>query len=119
MEGVRAVAHLNNEKGEPTMKPTTIVATVFTLLGTTAAVQSSHRGHVYKHAGHRSHAHKLVPVDAGIGFRNYSYPTTPTYGTSGSAIGTVTAPSIGSYNWPSVGVTNAVPTWRNTNPPLR
>ena len=39
-----------------------------------------------------------------------------TYGSSGQAIGTVTAPSIGSYNWPSVGVTNAVPTWSNTNP---
>jgi hypothetical protein len=42
-----------------------------------------------------------------------------TYGTSGMSVGTVTAPSVGSYNWPSVGVTNAVPTWRNTNPPVR
>jgi hypothetical protein len=41
------------------------------------------------------------------------------YGASGTSIGTVTAPSIGSYYWPSVGVTNAVPTWSNTNPPLR
>jgi hypothetical protein len=41
-----------------------------------------------------------------------------TYGTSGSPIGTVTAPSIGAYTWPSVGVTNAVPTWSNTNPPV-
>ena len=23
------------------------------------------------------------------------------------------------YNWPSVGVTNSVPTWSNTNPPVR
>jgi hypothetical protein len=38
----------------------------------------------------------------------------PTYGSSGQTIGTVTAPSIGSYNWPSVGVTNSVPTWSNT-----
>ena len=44
--------------------------------------------------------------------------TTPNYGRSGSAVGTVTAPSVGSYNWPSVGVTNAVPTWSNTNPPV-
>lgn len=36
------------------------------------------------------------------------------YGSSGQTVGTVTAPSIGSYNWPSVGVTNSVPTWRNT-----
>ncbi|MBR0709115.1 hypothetical protein [Bradyrhizobium liaoningense] len=36
------------------------------------------------------------------------------YGSSGQTVGTVTAPSIGTYNWPSVGVTNAVPTWSNT-----
>ena len=42
-----------------------------------------------------------------------------TYGTSGTSIGTVTAPSVGSYSWPSVGVTNAVPTWSNTNPRVR
>jgi hypothetical protein len=43
-------------------------------------------------------------------------PRTAPVGSSGLAIGTVTAPSVGSYNWPSVGVTNAVPTWSNTNP---
>ena len=42
-----------------------------------------------------------------------------TYGSSGQTVGTVTAPSIGTYSWPSVGVTNAVPTWSNTNPPVR
>lgn len=36
------------------------------------------------------------------------------YGSSGQSVGTVTAPSVGSYNWPSVGVTNSVPTWSNT-----
>ncbi|MBR0822890.1 hypothetical protein [Bradyrhizobium liaoningense] len=36
------------------------------------------------------------------------------YGASGQTVGTVTAPSVGSYNWPSVGVTNSVPTWNNT-----
>jgi hypothetical protein len=48
----------------------------------------------------------------------YGTSTSPsgTYGTFGTSVGTVTAPSVGSYNWPSVGVTNAVPTWRNTNP---
>lgn len=45
--------------------------------------------------------------------------TTPNFGRSGSPVGTVTAPSVGSYNWPSVGVTNAVPTWNNTNPGVR
>ena len=43
--------------------------------------------------------------------------TTPNYGRSGSTVGT--APSVGSYNWPSVGVTNAVPAWNNTNPGIR
>jgi len=38
------------------------------------------------------------------------------YGASGISIGSVTAPSVGSYSWPSVGVTNAVPTWSNTTP---
>ena len=42
-----------------------------------------------------------------------------TFGTSGNPVGTVTAPSVGSYSWPSVGVTNAVPTWSNTSPPVR
>jgi hypothetical protein len=41
------------------------------------------------------------------------------YGASGTSVGTVTAPSVGSYNWPSVGVTNAVPTWSNTGPAAR
>jgi hypothetical protein len=35
-------------------------------------------------------------------------------GTSG--YGSVVAPSVGSYVWPSVGSTTAVPTWRNTGP---
>jgi hypothetical protein len=41
------------------------------------------------------------------------------YGTSGTSVGSVTAPSVGSFYWPSVGATNAVPTWSNTNPPVR
>lgn len=51
------------------------------------------------------------PTTAGV-----TMPRNGPHGSSGPAIGTVTAPSVGSYNWPSVGVTNAVPTWRNTNP---
>ncbi|RZN35927.1 hypothetical protein CWO90_01695 [Bradyrhizobium sp. Leo121] len=35
-----------------------------------------------------------------------------TAGTAG--YGSVVGPSVGSYYWPSVGSTNAVPTWRNT-----
>ena len=36
----------------------------------------------------------------------------PTAGTAG--YGSVVGPSVGSYNWPSVGSTTAVPTWSNT-----
>ena len=39
------------------------------------------------------------------------------YGQSGTPVGSVVAPSVGSYYWPSVGSTLAVPTWSNTNPP--
>jgi hypothetical protein len=46
-------------------------------------------------------------------------PRSGTYGSSGAPIGTVTAPSVGTYSWPSVGVTNARPTWSNTSPPVR
>ncbi|MET4386065.1 hypothetical protein ABIB73_001810 [Bradyrhizobium sp. F1.4.3] len=53
------------------------------------------------------------------GTSGLSTPRSGTYGTSGTSVGTVTAPSVGSYSWPSVGVTNAAPTWRNTNPPVR
>jgi hypothetical protein len=56
----------------------------------------------------------------GVGAPTYSGAGAPvaqprsSYGSSGQTVGTVTAPSIGSYNWPSVGVTNSVPTWSNT-----
>ena len=43
-----------------------------------------------------------------------TYRTSGTFGTSVTRVGTVTAPSVGSYYWPSVGTTNAVPTWSNT-----
>jgi hypothetical protein len=42
-----------------------------------------------------------------------------TYGQSGTSVGTVTAPSVGSYYWPSVGTTNAIPSWSNTMPDVR
>jgi hypothetical protein len=43
-----------------------------------------------------------------------SVATGPQGGTAG--FGSVVAPSVGSYVWPSVGSTLAVPTWRNTGP---
>jgi hypothetical protein len=33
-----------------------------------------------------------------------------------TGFGSVVQPSVGSYVWPSVGSTNAVPTWTNTGP---
>jgi hypothetical protein len=67
----------------------------------------------YKHV-----THNISTVQSGsYGTVGMSAPQQPsTYGTSGKPIGTVTAPSVGSYYWPSVGVTNAVPTWSNTGP---
>lgn len=65
---------------------------------------------------HRSSRH----YSTGVVAPNYGGAASPavqpraSYGSSGQPVGTVTAPSIGSYNWPSVGVTNSVPTWSNT-----
>ncbi|MGY4427974.1 hypothetical protein ACVWWO_000451 [Bradyrhizobium sp. F1.13.1] len=56
---------------------------------------------------------------AAYGTPGLSTPPSGTYGTPGTSVGTLTAPTVGSYTWPSVGVTNAVPTWRSTNPAVR
>jgi hypothetical protein len=65
---------------------------------------------------HRSSRHystgMVAPTFSGAGAP--AVQPRASYGSSGQSVGTVTAPSIGSYNWPSVGVTNAVPTWSNT-----
>ncbi|WP_074123035.1 hypothetical protein [Bradyrhizobium sp. AS23.2] len=65
---------------------------------------------------HRSSRHYstgvVAPTFSGVG--SPAVQPRASYGSSGQSVGTVTAPSIGSYNWPSVGVTNAVPTWSNT-----
>ena len=57
---------------------------------------------------------------AGVQNSTHSTPGAPvqqgTIGSSGQTVGTVTAPSIGTSIQPSVGVTNSVPTWNNTNP---
>ncbi|MDN3277100.1 hypothetical protein QWJ07_22750 [Frankia sp. RB7] len=69
---------------------------------------------------HRSSRHYATSVMApGYGSSGVTATQSRTYGSSGPSIGTVTAPSIGTYSWPSVGVTSAVPTWSNTNPPVR
>ena len=66
---------------------------------------------------HRSSRHYTTGVMAPTyGGAGVTAAQPRTYGSSGQTVGTVTAPSIGTYNWPSVGVTNSVPTWSNTNP---
>lgn len=91
------------------------------------------RPHVVRHHVGRSHVGRsnvgkshvvprgyVSPVQSNLsGTSEISAPRSGTYGASGNPVGTVTAPSVGSYNWPSVGVTNSVPTWSNTNPPAR
>jgi outer membrane lipoprotein SlyB len=69
---------------------------------------------------HRHIRHQISTIQSETyGTAGMSTTQSGTYGTSGTTVGTVTAPSVGSYNWPSVGVTNAVPTWSNTNPSVR
>ncbi|SDS31408.1 hypothetical protein [Bradyrhizobium canariense] len=68
-----------------------------------------------KYEHHRRH-HISIMQPVAYGTSGVSTGRSGTYGTSGNPVGTVTAPSVGSYYWPSVGVTNAVPTWSNTNP---
>ena len=68
----------------------------------------------YKHIRH----YVSTMQSGSYGTAGISTTQSGSYGTSGTSVGTVTAPSVGSYNWPSVGVTNAVPTWSNTNPPV-
>jgi hypothetical protein len=68
---------------------------------------------------HRHIRHNISTTQSGnYGVSGIPQTRSGIYGTSGSTVGTVTAPSVGSYNWPSVGVTNAVPTWSNTNPSI-
>lgn len=66
----------------------------------------------HKHIRH----HISATQSGGYPTAGASVPQPGTYGSSGLSVGSVVAPSVGSYNWPSVGSTTAVPTWRNTNP---
>jgi hypothetical protein len=80
-----------------------------------AGVPFAAEGKKYKHIRH--YVSTMQPDSYGMS--GMSTTRSGTYGTSGTSVGTVTAPSVGSYYWPSVGVTNAVPTWSNTTPPVR
>lgn len=66
----------------------------------------------YRSSRHHYNASAVAPTYGGAGAP--AAQPGAAYGSSGQTVGTVTAPSIGSYNWPSVGVTNSVPTWSNT-----
>jgi len=75
---------------------------------------------------HKHTRHSIAAIGPANNPTSGPYPTAGvtmprpgTYGSSGVPIGTVTAPSIGTYSWPSVGVTNARPTWSNTTPSVR
>jgi len=66
-----------------------------------------------KYRSSRHYSTGVVAPTYGAAGSTAAQPT-PSYGSSGRTVGTVTAPSVGTYSWPSVGVTNSVPTWSNT-----
>ncbi|BAL74046.1 hypothetical protein [Bradyrhizobium cosmicum] len=81
----------------------------------TAGLLAPFAAEAKKHRSGRYYSTRTVaPAYGGAG--SLAAQPRASYGSSGQTVGTVTAPSIGTYNWPSVGVTNAVPTWSNTNP---
>jgi len=88
---------------------------IFAVLVTTGFVLASFAADAKKYKAHRYQSTNVLAPTYGSS-SVIATPPRPTYGSSGQTVGTVTAPSIGTYNWPSVGVTNAVPTWSNTNP---
>jgi hypothetical protein len=90
----------------PTMISSRLLIAVLVTVGLASAPFAA-EGKKYKH----------VPTQPKPGMA--TTPPRTTYGTMGTSAGTVTAPSVGSYYKPSVGVTNTVPTWSNTNPPAR
>lgn len=93
------------------MMTTKLLIAAFIAAGLAGTPLAAH-GKRYKHVRH------YVSTTQSYGSSGVVTTQPRTYGSSGSSVGTVTAPSVGSYYWPSVGVTNAVPTWSNTNPPL-
>lgn len=94
---------------------TTIKLAIAALI-TTGLLAAPFAAEAKKHRSSRHYYNTSVvaPTYSGVGVP--AAQPRAAYGSSGQTVGTVTAPSIGSYNWPSVGVTNAVPTWSNTNP---
>jgi len=94
---------------------TTRLAIAVLVTAALAGAPFAAEGKKYRHIRH----HISTMQSETYGTSGISTTRSRTYGTSGISIGTVTAPSVGSYYWPSVGVTNAVPTWSNTTSPVR
>lgn len=102
-----------DERG-PIMITNRLAVTALVAVGL-AGVPFAAEGKRYKHIRH----YISTAQSDGYGMSGMSTTRSGPYGTSGTSVGTVTAPSVGSYYWPSVGVTNAVPTWSNTTLPVR
>jgi len=83
---------------------------------TTGLLAAPFAAEAKKHRSSRHYYNTSVVAPTYGGAGSSVAQSRPVYGSSGQTVGTVTAPSIGTYNWPSVGVTNSVPTWSNTNP---
>ena len=107
----RALSPMYGEKG-PNVMTTRLLIAAFVTAGLASPPFAAEA---------KKYEHIINDVSAMQSYGTPGLSTTQpkSYGTSGTSIGTVTAPSVGSYSWPSVGVTNAVPTWSNTNPPVR
>ena len=88
---------------------------IIATLVVTGLVAAPFAAEAKKSRSSRSHSTSVLAPTYGSSGVTATQPR-PAYGSSGQTVGTVTAPSIGTYSWPSVGVTNAVPTWSNTNP---
>ena len=103
--------------GPPRRKGIAMTTTRFIIaaLVATGFVVAPFAAEAKKYRSHRYQSTSVLAPTYGSSGVTATQPR-PTYGSSGQTVGTVTAPSIGTYNWPSVGVTNAVPTWSNTNP---
>jgi hypothetical protein len=106
------VPYLNER--ERTIMMTTRLAITTLVAAVLASAPLAADAKKYKHI-----THHISTMQSGTYYRGSSGGSAAQpriYGTSGNPVGTVPAPSVGSYYWPSVGVTNAVPTWSNTGP---
>lgn len=114
-----ALVPIYEERGPIMMMIRLAIATyvIAALAGTPFPANAKNHKHSRHHVATTGPAN--YPTTGPYPTAGVTMPRPGTYGSSGVAIGTVTAPSIGTYSWPSVGVTNARPTWSNTMPAAR